>query len=253
MNQTDSSVASTRASRSPNSADLYFSVRSREGRLFPDSIVASLPDLPLDHPLRSEWLARADSARRLIRYLRGLHRPLTVLDLGCGNGWLSHSLAQLPATRVWGLDRSGPEVFQAARLFGGSNTGFLVADIFASPFPAHSFDVIVLASVIQYFPSLPALLLAVRLLLGAAGEIHVIDSPVYSPSDVDAARRRTGAYYTDLGFPEMGAAYFHHTTDSLEEFRPEYLFRPEGIAARLSRRLDPTVSPFPWIRIRPAI
>ncbi len=252
MNPANALITAPSATGPLESADLYFRVRRREGRLFPDDVVASLPNLPGDHPLRTEWLARADSNRRLIRYLRGLHRPLTVLDLGCGNGWLSHSIAQLPETRVWGLDRLGPELFQAARLFGAGSAAFLAADIFTSPFAAHSFDVIVLASVIQYFPSLPSLLLALRALLRRSGEIHIVDSPIYSPAEVESARARTAAYYADLGFPEMVAAYFHHTMDSFEEFRPDYLFRPQGITARLSRRLVHTTSPFPWIRIRQA-
>lgn len=239
-------------SGSPDSAELYIRVRTREGRLFPDDIVARLPDLPAAHPLHDEWLARADSARRLLRHLRGLPRPITVLDLGCGNGWLSHAISQVPSARVWGLDRAGPELAQATRLFQAPNLGFLTADIFASPFSPRCFDVVLIASAIQYFPDALTLLLSLRLLLRPGGEIHILDSPVYSPLEVDAARQRTEAYFAGLGFPEMAACYFHHTTASLEELQPDYLYRPHDLGLRVSRRFNRIVSPFPWIRIRAA-
>ena len=98
----------THSSVSPLAADLYLRVREREGRLYTDDIASHLPDFPSDHPLKSEWLARASSARRLLKYLRRLPRSLDVLDVGCGNGWLSHLVAGVEGTRVWGLDRPGP-------------------------------------------------------------------------------------------------------------------------------------------------
>ncbi len=232
------------------SADLYLRVRQKEGRLYSDEIVSCLPDFPSRHPLKPEWLARADSAQRLRRYLANLPPPVHVLDLGCGNGWLSHLIATLPDTKVWGLDRPGPEAVQAARVFAARNTAFLFADIDRVPFPSSSFDVIILASVIQYFSDLPTLIQGLLPLLKPDGEIHLLDSPLYSAHDLVAARPRTVAYYVGLGYPEMAAAYFHHTAAALDQFRPDYLYRPEALPARLSRQLGRMASPFPWVRIR---
>ncbi len=67
------------------------------------------------------------------------------------------------------------------------------------------------ASVIQYFPDLPALIRGLRKLLTKRGEVHIIDSPLYGEQGLAAARERTRAYYAGLGFPEMGEQYFHHT------------------------------------------
>ncbi len=232
-----------------NPADLYFLVRQKEGRIYPDTMVEQLPDIPNDHPLKGEWRARAFSARRLSRYLARLPRPLHILELGCGSGWLSSKIAKITGTRVWGLDRAGIELAQAARLFGRPNLAFLSADIFQFPFSEGSFDVIILASVIQYFPDLAALIRSLRLLLIPGGEIHVLDSPIYDASELMAARDRTQAYYATLGFPEMVGYYFHHTTAALEAFSPRWLYRPNVWYARALRSIGYVTSPFPWLCI----
>ena len=206
--------------------DLYLHVREKEGRLYSDRIVARLPDIPADHPLVDEWRARAQSANRLAHYIARLTQPPRILELGCGNGWLSHKLASVGGARVWGLDRGGSELVQASRLFFASNFAFVNADIFCSPFASHSFDLIVLASVIQYFPDLAALLRVLQNLLVSGGEIHVLDSPLYKENELASARERTRAYYASLGFPEMVGHYFHHTVSSLHPFSPRWLYRP---------------------------
>jgi SAM-dependent methyltransferase len=230
-----------------NWVDLYMSVREKEGRLYPDDLAARLPDLPAHHPLAGEWLARAASCARLKHYLARPARSLAILDLGCGNGWLTHQLACIPSARVFGIDLNSLEIEQAARLFKGANLVFLKADISCPPFSPRSFDVILLASVIQYVPDLPAFILSLRPLLKQGGEIHLLDSPLYRPGELPAARQRTQSYYTGLGFPEMAAYYFHHSISSLDPFSRRWLYRPEGWQARLARRLGQPVSPFPWI------
>jgi SAM-dependent methyltransferase len=232
------------------SAELYLRVREKEGRLFPDEIVRQLPELPAQHRLRAEWQARAVSVRRLIRYVSRLPRPVHALELGCGNGWLSHGLSGLPGVSVWGLDLYSSELKQAARLFTGKNAGFLAADIYCAPFATALFDLIVVASAIQYFPDLAKLIRCLQALLGPHGELHILDSPLYEKSEVAAARERTRAYYDALGFPDMAASYFHHTFDEVREFSPRWLRRTDSIAARVSRLVGLPDSPFPWLTIQ---
>lgn len=229
------------------SPELYLSVRAKEGRLYPDEIAARLPQVPPNHPLAQEWQARADSCLRLKRYLARLRRPLAILELGCGNGWLSSQLAKLPEAWVCGLDFYSPELTQAVRLFSSPNLMFLAADIFSAPFRRPTFDVIVLASVIQYFPDLAALLHALLPLLKPGGEIHLLDSPLYRSSDITAARQRTQAYFMALGYPHMAELYFHHLLSDLQEFSARCLYRPNSLRIRLKRGIGRAVSPFPWI------
>jgi ubiquinone/menaquinone biosynthesis C-methylase UbiE len=233
-----------------NPADVYLLVREKEGRLYPDQVVLHLPTLPSNYPHKAEWEARAVSANKLIRYIMRLHLPLFILELGCGNGWLSRRIGNIPGVRIWGLDRSGIELKQAARLFNSSNTGFLSTDIFRSPFIYHSFDLIILASVIQYFKDLPALIQNLQPLLTNRGEIHIIDSPIYERQELSSASERTINYYIALGFPEMADHYFHHSTDELTKFSTHWLYKPDRWQAQLARLSGKTTSPFPWLSIR---
>ncbi|HTP00991.1 MAG TPA: class I SAM-dependent methyltransferase, partial [Anaerolineales bacterium] len=200
-------------------------------------------------PLKDEWRARQASLRRLTRYLSRIPRPLRVLELGCGNGWLSRHLAAIPDARVCGLDQNPVELAQAARLFTRQGLRFLKADIFIAPFPDGSFDAIVMASVIQYFPDLPALFDVVRRMLRAHGELHIMDSPLYQASDVEEARQRTRAYYAGLGVPQMADHYHHHLLNDVQPFSPRWHYRPAGNATRLTRILGRVDSPFPWFSI----
>jgi SAM-dependent methyltransferase len=232
-----------------DASDLYLRVREKEGRLYPDDVASRLPDISTNRPLRDEWRARADSLRRLLRYLGRLPQPLSILELGCGNGWLSNRIGLLPGIRVWGLDRTGIELTQAARLFNAENVAFLSADIFTPPFSPGSFDIILLASVIQYFPDLPALIRSLCPLLAPQGEIHLLDSPLYTEAQIASARARTLDHYVALGFPEMADHYFHHTAGILQQFSPHWLYRPTEWQARISRYLGRVNSPFPWLSI----
>src|SRR5512133_1402896 len=177
-------------------SELYLRVREREGRLYSDEIVRRLPDVPPGLPLHREWRARAASLESLSRYLLHLGQPLRLLEVGCGNGWLSHQLSTLPGVQVWGLDRRGIELTQAARLFNRESAGFLAADVFRAPFAPRAFDVILLPSVIQYFADLPRLIRTLLADLRDGGELHILDSPVYDAADVQQARERTKTYYT---------------------------------------------------------
>ena len=238
---------SDHASPPVNFSELYLRVREKEGRLYSDDVVARLPDISSDHPLAKEWRTRADSSTRLIRYLAKLSRPLNILELGCGNGWLSGKLSQISGAQVWGIDVLSCELTQASRLFTSPRLTFLAADIFRAPFSHRTFDVIVLASVIQYFPDLPALITTLQTFLKSHGEIHLLDSPFYQPAELPFARERSRAYYTALGFAEMAGHYFHHPVTALDPYSPRWYYRPENFRVRLTHRFGKAVSPFPWI------
>ena len=99
----------------------YIAVREREGRIYTDEQLLSLPDIDKAHPHYNEWAYRRQSFERLASYLdknfKG--RRLNILDLGCGNGWMSHRLHE-QGHRVTGLDVNMTELEQAERVFGSS-------------------------------------------------------------------------------------------------------------------------------------
>src|SRR5262245_14886468 len=191
---------------------IYLRVREKEGRLYSDEIVKELPAISADHPLAWEWHARAASSHRLSTYLDQLDRPKVILELGCGNGWLANRMAGNVRTFVVGLDRGNVELFQAWWLVAHRRQlSWIYGDIFCGPFADGSFDVVVIASAIQYFPDVPRLIQAMVPILRERGEIHILDSPLYAEADVAGARERSKRYYEQLGFPEMAAHYYHHS------------------------------------------
>jgi SAM-dependent methyltransferase len=230
--------------------DLYLRVREKEGRVYTDNIVRDLPIVPDGYPLADEWKARSASASRLRRYLARFSRRLTILDLGCGNGWLANLLAQ-SAHKVVGLDHNIYELKQAARVFSkNTDVLFMEADIFSAPFERESFDIVILASSIQYFSDLHMLFRTLCKYLSGPGEIHILDSPLYRDQDVESAIERSREYYAALGFPDMANRYFHHRLSSLTVFRPRILYQPNHKVLQIKHFLKRVDSPFPWLSIQ---
>ncbi len=245
--------------------DLYLKVREKEGRLYSDEVVAQLPSFQKNHTLSNEWQARFQSAVRLRSYLAQKNTSLKILDLGCGNGWLSNFLNQ-DNHYVYGVDQNLFELQQAARVFlssaedGGKskkvvNDGekseklfFLKADIFSAPFPKESFDVIFLASAVQYFPDLTQLLKTLFDYLKPNGEIHILDSAFYADNEILQAIKRSEEYYQSLGLPEMSRYYFHHRLSELHKFSPKFLYKP--MLLRFKKIFGKIDSPFAWVMIQ---
>ena len=230
--------------------ELYLKIREKEGRLYTDQILARLPFIPNGHPLTAEWRARSVSASRLARYLSSWKQPLLILDLGCGNGWLSNLISRSGHV-VIGVDQNGYELEQAARVFRSSPKPlFLEADIFSAPFSTGTFDMVILASVLQYFRDAPGLISVLLNYLKPQGEIHILDTPLYSENEIEEAKLRSHHYYTSLGFPIMTEHYFHHCASDLDVMHPRKLYDPQSLMKRLRRWIGQSDSPFPWLVIR---
>ncbi len=230
----------------------YLRARDREGRLLADADVAALPDAPPDHPLDREWRQRADSADRLLEYVRRRRRPLAIVDLGCGNGWLAHRLATIAGNVVVGVDVNTVELDQARRVFGRRpNLTFADGDIGHGTLPIERPDLVILASVIQYLPAPADLVETLLGLVASGGEVHVLDSPIYRSADVPGARQRTRQHYASVGVAEMAEMYHHHAWDAFGSLAFDVLYRPDDRIRRFERRLRRRPrSPFPWIRFR---
>ena len=228
---------------------LYLRVRQAEMRIQEDDVVHKLPDTPANHPYHHEWQLRKRSFQRFEKYLNRMFTgPMRILDLGCGNGWMSNQLAKNTKHEVWAVDVNQFELEQGARLFSRQNLQFYYADIFQNPLPEQHFQVIVLAASVQYFPDLPELLKHLKRLLVAGGEIHVVDSPFY-PDEAGrvAARDRTLAYYEKVGVPEMAAFYHHHLWQDAQELGGENL--NNNLIVKVMQRLK-ILPAFPWVRFR---
>lgn len=231
---------------------LYISLRTKESRLYPDDVVRQLPELSPDEKLRHEWQVRHTSAKKLISYLNKSENKKRILEVGSGNGWLSNKLALEVTAEVLAMDINEAELLQGARVFPTQGLDFIYGDVFTLDLKPLEFDFIILASSIQYFKNISALIRHLVQLLSPAGEIHIIDSPLYASIRAAAtAKERSADHFSELGHPEMKQFYFHHTMEEIGIFNYRILDNPRSVISMIKRRLSKTTHPvFPWIVIK---
>jgi len=224
----------------------YIQVRALESRLYTDEELSQLPDIPSSHPRHAEWLQRKQSARRLVRHISRRKADLDILEIGCGNGWLTHQLAEIPGSTVLGVDINFTELQQAARVFSNDpNLRFIHGDVRSGLLDERTFDYIVIAATLEHFPSAKKILHLCLAHLNRGGEIHILDTRFCKQEEVRVEERRTLAYYTSFGYPEMADYYFHHTFEDLRSFRSRLLYNPKAFYNRFLK----VKSQHPWIRV----
>jgi ubiquinone/menaquinone biosynthesis C-methylase UbiE len=225
----------------------YHRLRQKEGRVYSDEEVAGLPDISATHQHYKEWQMRKFSCSKLAKHLSNYTRPLNILEVGCGNGWLSSKLAVIPNSHITGIDVNTEELLQAQRVFqNNTNLEFYKRSLQDGLLPGKRFDIIMFAASIQYFSSLKDVLQTTSGFLKSAGEIHILDSHFYKQSELASAKQRTDTYYHSIGFPEMSDHYFHHSFDELNSFDYTILYNPAAFTLFLSK----SKNPFPWICIK---
>ncbi|HYF31115.1 MAG TPA: class I SAM-dependent methyltransferase [Chitinophagaceae bacterium] len=227
----------------------YLALRKKENRLYSDEQVRQLPSIDPRHPHYQEWLARKHSSKKLIKHIRAMKRTLSILEVGCGNGWLAHKLATIPRTTVTGFDINLAELQQAKKVFSGApNLRFDSANPFSFANSTAMYDVIVFAASLQYFPSLDAVITDALRHLQPGGDIHIIDTHFYSIAEVAAAKQRTIDHFTSMGFPALANHYFHHSLVTLSKFNYQVLYNPHSW---WNKWFGPrNGSPFFWINIK---
>lgn len=228
---------------------VYLKVRAEENRIYSDDEVNKLPFASNSNPHYREWLLRTRSFIRFQDYLKTKNDNLNILDLGCGNGWLSGYLAKGFNHKFYCVDVNLTELKQGARVFKLENVKFVYANILNANFKANLFDLIILNASIQYFPEFSILFDMLLTILKPDGEINIIDSPFYTREQLGGARERTVAYYKSIGFLDMAKYYFHHCYEDLKKYKYTIMFNPNSVSVKLKRMLWKKDSPFPWIRL----
>lgn len=225
----------------------YSHLRSKEGR--PDDVefVRRLPDVPVGYAGEPEWRMRRDTIGRFMRYIRRFKRPLSILDVGCGNGFFSNMLAER-GHKVIGMDVTLCELRTAAAAFGADNPRWCYADLLTDDLPFGPFELIIFNASLHYFGDVRPVLDRAFGLLTRTGEIHVMETPFYKDEAArDKARKATAAHFLNMDSPGMMGAYHFHSWDDLGNFRYDVLKKPGG---RIGRWLGRPGSPFYWIRLR---
>lgn len=225
----------------------YVSLRTSEGRMYSDEEVSRLPLVSDTHQYAAEWKIRKASCEKLMNYIKAKQECLSILEVGCGNGWLSNQLSLIKDCQVTGLDVNLPELEQAKRVFKGANLSFVFGDLSANALQGRRFDVIVFAASFQYFPSVSAILNKAFEHLSPSGEVHIIDSYFYSDAKRISASKRSKDYFSSVGHPEMKRYYFHHSMRDLAAYNYRILNQSSLWIQRVLRKRKV----FPWICIKP--
>jgi len=226
---------------------LYFRLRQKERRIYTDEAVANLPFISANHLHHREWSIRKNSQKALVSYVKQKNTFASILEVGCGNGWLSASVAKSIGSKVTGLDINSYELEQAKRVFKDiTNLNFINGSLQNDDLKDEKFDMILFAASIQYFPSFKQIIETAIEHLTLQGEVHIIDSPFYQTEEAAAARQRTAEYYKAIGFAAMADHYYHHNLSELENFHYKILHHPDSWKNKLSI----TKNPFYWITIK---
>lgn len=223
----------------------YIKYRKKESYLLSDAEVSELPDTFLYNMHRKEWVIRKKTLARFYTYMKKRQGSAKVLDVGCGNGWISNKLSNIEGFSVYGLDINRTELEQAARVFPKANLHFCYGDVYRPIFEDGIFDYIILSDSINYFSNLQQLVNRCRSLLKSGGEVHIIDSQIYLENQIEEAKEKTEEHLEKLACPEMMEHLHFHSKNDFSHYDYEYLYS-YGFFKRLFKVKD---SLYPWIKI----
>jgi SAM-dependent methyltransferase len=205
-----------RAEQLDAAVSAYEGVRIAEGRWSeePDFYLA-LPWRDTTRRFGEQWKIRARSFRllrdRLLPARTGNHwRPLRILDIGAGNGWLSYRLAELGHFPV-AVDLSVNRLdgLGAARHFRealGRMFPRFQADMNWLPFASGQFDFAIFNASLHYAQDYEVALLEALRILNGRGAIVIADSPTYrNEAAGEAMKREKAVQYASIFGSDSGS------------------------------------------------
>ncbi len=165
--------------------DSYAAIRQAEGRGSDDpAYFRALPDQDLSGRFAADWAIRARSFNRLIDTViepmeQDRSRPLRILDLGAGNGWLANRLAQR-GCQVAAIDLSlDSRDGLGAHIHYETTFVPIQADFDHLPLDAGQIDLAVFNAALHYTIDAQATLAEALRVLEGAGRVVIVDTPVY--------------------------------------------------------------------------
>lgn len=167
-------------------ASEYARYRAEEGRRYTGRQLLELPYLKTG-PHASQWRIRACTfdafrAKVLRATAARLRRPLDVLDLGAGNGWLSYRVAldghhpialDIRNDLVDGLGASGPFRRRAPAM------QCVIASFESVPLKKASVDIALFNASLHYATDLRAVLDEAMRVTRPGGKVAILDTPFY--------------------------------------------------------------------------
>jgi SAM-dependent methyltransferase len=187
----------------------YRHVRHSEGRGSEDpAYYLALPYQDLTKRNSGMWAMRARTYRYferriLARLEKSAGRPLDIVDLGAGNGWLCYRLSSR-GHRALALDifSDALDGLRATRHYS-CRFPVIEAEFDVLPFPSDCFDLAIFNASLHYSNDYLATLSEVRRVLRPSGLLAILDSPVYrKPEDGQRmVAERRHRYEEQYGFP----------------------------------------------------
>lgn len=187
----------------------YERIRRAEGRGSDNpGYYRSLPYRDTSGRMKSDWRIRAASFDAFLKHVvlpmeQSLQKPLRVLDLGAGNGWLSNHLARRGHI-VAAVDLMTND-FDGLGCYRFYDTVFtpVQAEFDHLPFPDLVADLAIFNASLHYSVSYVDALNESLRVLDPAGKIILIDSPIYkdSTSGAQMVRERNNQFRKKFGFP----------------------------------------------------
>jgi len=199
-------------------ADSYGRAWAKDGWGSPDT--AYLEGLPYrDNTGRrsGEWRVKARSMEALLGVLNP-QKWRRVIDLGCGNGWLSHHLA-IRGHDVYAVDAvlDNTVGLGAAGTYARMGPPFqrIWGDLEHLPFQSSSVDAVVCNASLHYARDMPASLVDITRVLRPGGLLAILNSPVYvRPASAARALSKFRAHLRNLGLADEAVLCYHHLSRS---------------------------------------
>jgi len=232
-------------------ASEYARYRAEEGRGYAAPQLLQLPYLK-DGPHASQWAIRARTFDAFVAELlrpaaARMNRPLDVLDLGAGNGWLSYRVA-LEGHHAVALDIRNDSVDGL-----GASCGFrrltptmecLVASFDAIPLSSASVDIALFNASLHYATDLCSVLREAARVTRPGGQTAILDAPFYArESDglaMVAEKRRT---FGDRAQVLMKLPFIEFLTrERLREALPELEWTRHRVRYPLVYELRPLIA-----------
>ncbi len=184
----------------------YETIREAEGRFGDAQFYRALPFLNRSQNHRGPWSIRASSfhclMRRIIRPLeRGMR--LRIVDLGAGNGWLSHRLSARGHSLVAVDLSSGHGDGLGCLRYYETRILAVRAEFDSLPWGESQFDLAIFNASLHYSCCYEETLSEALRVLKPGGRLVVMDTPVYHDAGSGAlmVRQRQEEFTRRFGFP----------------------------------------------------
>ena len=229
----------------------YARFRAEEGRGYRGQTLISLPYIRTG-PHAAQWAVRSRTfdafmEEVLLPSAAQSAEPLSVLDLGAGNGWLSYRVG-LEGHRAIALDVRNDAVdgLGAADPFlkRAPFMTCLVASFDAVPLASESIDIAVFNASLHYATDLRGVLGEAQRVTKSGGQIAILDSPFYGSEAEGAAmvaekRRQFGARAELL----MALPFIEFlTVERLRKTAPQLTFVRHKVRYGLAYELRPLIA-----------